>query len=428
MSQTIFIERQYFSDGKRTEFFSLNNVTRPDWLPSMDSYVGIANTEAELKGDDGVFEFARIEVDLPNGAVSACVTWLGYFKRTADQKLGDRGAAAGVGMWVVNGTVDESVFVDNAENFLKRVVEIEDSFKPLATTIIESAAKTYTPFYQAKSAFGLSWGRATNRTTKVYLKKTTDEPDTLDAVNALFFEAKERAGDAANVSRYLCFMGSNTQIKLSPVLDLPDAKTTYNDINQQKNIHIKKIYEQLIEKKNKFKQIHDELVNVKEKLTFKTNECSSIIAERDQLKADAEKFRSLQSLLGSPEAIQALNALSQSQAVGDVKQLIETQKDVRTEIGRILSELEKLKSESKDSDSKQEMIFKELASKAFNQTSSQSRLAESPSNGKGNLLVYGAFVAVFIFLVLQFAGFWMLDNSINTINKITPVEQPSINQ
>jgi hypothetical protein len=418
MSQSVFIERQYFSDGKRTEFFGLNNATRPDWLPEMDSYVGIANTEAELKGDEGAFECARIEVDLPNGAGSAYVTWLGYFKRTADQKLGDRGGAAGVGMWVVNGAVEESVFVDNAEGFLNRVVQSEDSFKLLATTIIESAAKTYTPFDQAKSALGLSWGRATNRTTKVYLKKTTDAPDTLDAVNALFFEAKERAGDAANVSRYLCFLGSNTQIKLTPVLELPDAKTTRNAINQQKNTYIKQLNEQLSGVNKKLEQVQNELAKVQEILASKTDECSMIAAERDQLKSDAENFRILQILLGSPKAVDALIGLSQSQAVGDVKQLIDAQKGM-------LSELAELKLASGKSAANQASIVKALNSQTGNQTSSPNRLAEPPSNGKGNLLVYGAFAAVFIFLALQFAGFLMLNTS---IKNITPAEPLSVNQ
>ena len=88
-----FLEAHYYSGGLR-HFAYPENTERPSWAPPADS-VGFQN-EFDLGEGDAAVEIRRYRI------ADERITWLGIYRRSLDDKLGDRSNHAGLGLWMRN--------------------------------------------------------------------------------------------------------------------------------------------------------------------------------------------------------------------------------------------------------------------------------------------------------------------------------------
>lgn len=180
----VFIERQYFDGGKKTEFYAENEVARPSWLPEMDASVGLTNTEGTLNDGEACFEIVRLCCQ--GEGVPHWVTWVGCYRRTSDLQFGERGAVAGMGLWLVDTWVDVGEFVRQADTILDNVIPQagggdngSQNFKKIARQLLSFLSpELQHPIDEASWHKGLAWGELRNTRSIFYRLPNIEAHDT----------------------------------------------------------------------------------------------------------------------------------------------------------------------------------------------------------------------------------------------------------
>jgi len=114
LNQPCFLEAHFYSGGLQVKTLGSTRV-RPSWAPNIpDKFVGLRE-EFSLRPNDVAIEFARFKLE-PGRA-----TWVGVYKRSVDQRFGDRGNHAGIGVWLLEHNVSQAYLLMDA---LRKLLEV----------------------------------------------------------------------------------------------------------------------------------------------------------------------------------------------------------------------------------------------------------------------------------------------------------------